>query len=193
MWKDLSCGQKEETGFLGEGWQNPARGAPGQGPYRRSGRGRTDARRGPSRAEADAQADQTLCSSANLLQRGGGRPVKTRKTVLLGRTSGGAHGEVESPACPGWGAHHLLQLVLDLPVDLCHLEEHVSCKDKTWGAGLKALSLGVHPRAGAGSTPLAGRGLQPDPWVLLAHPQCPPLGRRCSPETLGQTRVFCVA
>lgn len=36
----------------------------------------------------------------------------------------------ESPAHPGWDTHHLLQLVLDLPVDFCHLEEHISCKDK---------------------------------------------------------------
>lgn len=41
------------------------------------------------------------------------------------------------PGTPGWGTHHLLQLVLDLPVDFCHLEEHVSCKDKTWGESLR--------------------------------------------------------
>lgn len=31
----------------------------------------------------------------------------------------------------GLGTHHLLQLVLDLPVHLCHLEEHIPCRDRT--------------------------------------------------------------
>lgn len=48
----------------------------------------------------------------------------------------------ESPAHPGWDTHHLLQLVLDLPVDFCHLEEHISCKDKMWGGELRCQALG---------------------------------------------------
>lgn len=86
-------------------------------------RDRRTLREGPSNAEVVAQADQTLSSSTKPLQRGWCCLDKTWETAVSGWGPGSARGTA--------GTHHLLQLVLDLPVDFCHLEEHVSCKDRT--------------------------------------------------------------
>lgn len=67
------------------------------------------------------------------------------KPILLGCSTSRAHGHEETLATL---THHLLQLVLDLPVDLCHLEEHISCKDKMQGAGLRHQALGDTPGLG---------------------------------------------
>lgn len=63
----------------------------------------------------------TLWSSANARQRGWCHLDKAQKSIL----------HHQGPRHAGLGTHHLLQLVLDLPVHLCHLEEHIPCRDRT--------------------------------------------------------------
>lgn len=91
--------------------------------------------------------------------------------------SGGSEGfslprlSTTAPTC----AHHFLQLVLDLPVDFSHLEEHVSWNDKARGGGF---------RHGAGGTQTAGR----DPFSFGGCEHTMKRGSHAAGEGLSQQR-----
>lgn len=72
------------------------------------------------------------------------------------------------------GTHHLLQLVLDLPVHLCHLEEHVPCRDKTQ-EGFEALSSGDIPGLGQ-AAPCWQGGIPSQTQGASGVPPVPTLG-----------------
>lgn len=76
LWKDLSCRERENTQCLGRAGRaclGSSREGTGAGLHRL---------RGPSRAEEDAQAMQTLWSSANPCQRGWCHLGKAQKSIF---------------------------------------------------------------------------------------------------------------
>lgn len=117
--------QKEKTQFLGEDWQT-LRGAGGD----RGCTDRADGRQGQTDTQRGTRQRRSRCPSRP-------DPFQLSKSaseglVLPGQDMGNHRVRLGpgTAARPGCGTHHLLQLVLDLPVDFCHLEEHISCKDR---------------------------------------------------------------